>query len=75
LTDKGSSASQALLFENLLDNTRKTEFLKLISGYPFTIGIILVYFFMKNRESQFIIALLNGKYYGWKPERIRDAAG
>ncbi|MBI9103664.1 MAG: V-type ATPase subunit [Spirochaetales bacterium] len=73
--DKGSAASQAILFEQLLEATRKEEFMKLISGYPFTIGIVLVYFFMKNRESRFLMSVLNGKYYGWKSERIREVTG
>ena len=75
LADRGTHAAQALLFEQLLDETTKTEFIKLISGYPFTIGIILVYFFMKSRESRFIMGVLNGKYYGLKPDRIRDVTG
>ncbi len=75
LADKGNTASQALLFEQLLEETRKSEFLKLISGYPFNIGIILVYFFMKTRECRFLTGLLNGKYYGWKAERIREVTG
>lgn len=69
----GSSyAARALLFEQLLEETRKKEFMKIITGYPFTIGIVLVYFFLKSRENRFIMGILNGKYYGWNGDRIRE---
>ena len=69
------AATQAMLFEQILEETRKTEFMKLISGYPFTIGIILVYFFLKNRECRYLTGILNGKLYGWSPDRIREVTG
>ena len=66
-----TGSARALLFEQLLEETRRREFMKIITGYPFTIGIILVYFFLKDRETRFLRGVLNGKYYGWGIDRIR----
>ena len=56
-------SSQASMLEQLLDQTRKSKFMSLLGGYPFTIGIILVYFFLSEREYRFISSVINGKYY------------
>lgn len=68
----GSASSEAAYFEQLLAQIRKKEFVKIITGYPFTIGIVLVYFFLRNRESRFLTGVFNGKYYGWDSQRIRE---
>ncbi len=61
--DKSGFSAQAEMFEYLLDETRKAQFSKIITGYPFTVGIIFAYFFLCEREQRFIAAELNGKFY------------
>ncbi|MBI9105581.1 MAG: V-type ATPase subunit [Spirochaetales bacterium] len=63
ISDKHNFSGQALLLEQLLDETRKTKFTNLLIGYPFTVGIILVYLFMSEREMKYISSVLNRKYY------------
>lgn len=63
ISDKHNFSGQAVLLEQLLDETRKKKFNSLLIGYPFTVGIIIVYFFMSEREQKFISSSLNEKYY------------
>ena len=72
ISDKHNFAGQAVLFEQLLDDTRKRKFNSILAGYPFTIGIILVYFFMAERELKFISSVLNGKNYNFTSKRIEE---
>ena len=72
LSDKHNFSNQAILFEQLLDETRKNRFNRMLTGYPFTIGIILVFFFMVEREIKFISTLLNGKNYNIQNERLGE---
>ncbi len=72
ISDKHNFSSQAVIFEKLLDEIRKRKFSSILSGYPFTIGIILVYFFMSEREMNFISSVLNGKNYNYTPEKIEE---
>ena len=71
ISEKHNFSSQAQLFEQLLDETRKRIFNKILAGYPFTIGIVLVYFFMSERERNFISSVLNGKNYGYSVDGIK----
>ena len=70
----GSASARAAMFEQLLDQVRRKEFVKIITGYPFTIGIVLVYFFLRSRESRFLTTVFNGKFYGWEGSRMREFA-
>ena len=72
LADKHDFSSQAVFFEQLLNETRKNRFTKLLRGYPFTIGIILVYLFMVEREIKFISTVLNGKLYNIGSQRLGE---
>ena len=72
-SSRGSQAARAVLFEKLLEVTRLQEFMKLITGYPFTIGIVLVYFFLKEREIRFLVGVMNGKNYHWQEDKIRES--
>jgi V/A-type H+-transporting ATPase subunit C len=65
-------AAQTLRIEQYLGRIRKKEFLEILSGYPFTIGVVLAYFFMYIHEDQLIRAVINGKYYGWNEDHIRE---
>jgi V/A-type H+-transporting ATPase subunit C len=48
----------------------KIEVRKILTGYPFTIGIILAYFILKSDEIRKIMTVLNAKFYEWPEERI-----
>ena len=72
ISDKHNFSGQAVMFEQLLDEARKRKFTSILSGYPFTIGIILVYFFMSGRELNFIASVLNGKNYRFTSKRIEE---
>ncbi len=72
ISDKHNFSGQAVMFEQLLDETQKRKFTSILAGYPFTIGIILVYFFMSGRELNFIASVLNGKNYRFSSQRIEE---
>lgn len=72
ISDKHHFSGQALLFEQLLDETRKRKFSGILLGYPFTIGIILVFFFMSESEQRFISSVLNGKNYDFSSKQIEE---
>ncbi len=48
---------------------------KILSGFPFTIGIILSYVILKNREIKNIISIINAKNYGLQKEEISMLIG
>jgi len=50
--------------EDLLAEIHRTEARRALCGYPFTVGIILAYFVLKEAEIQRLVALLNAKAYG-----------
>ena len=72
ISDKHNFSGQAVLLEQLLGETRKTKFTNLLIGYPFTVGIILVYFFLTEREQKFIASVLNEKYYKLSSKKTEE---
>ena len=66
------STSRLLLIRRILDEIRKHEVNRILSGYPFTVGIILSYFVLKRDELKRIRTILNAKYYGIEQERIES---
>lgn len=66
------STSRLLLIRRILDEIRKNEVHRILSGYPFTVGIILSYFVLKRDELKKIRTILNAKYYGIEQERIES---
>lgn len=73
LTGKNENARQILLIENYLAKMRMKEYSQMLVGDAFSIGIILAYFFLSNREDAIIRAILSAKYYKWSEEKIREA--
>jgi V/A-type H+/Na+-transporting ATPase subunit C len=69
-----SVADQTLQVERYLFELRKKEFFSMLRGYPFSIGIVLAYFFLSERQDKLIRSLINGKYYGWDAQTIRGFA-
>ena len=69
-TQVAESRSRLVLIERILDQILAMEVRHALSGYPFTIGIILAYFLLKRRELKTVMTLLNAKYYQIPADRI-----
>lgn len=73
LLGKGTdSISRLTLMERILKQITLSQVEKLLAGYPFNIGILLAYFFLKRNEMQMIMTILNAKYYNLPEERIKS---
>ena len=55
---------------DMMEEIMKHEVKRILSGYPFTIGIILAYFMLKGDELRKVRTILNAKLYGLQQERI-----
>ncbi|MEJ2703516.1 MAG: V-type ATPase subunit [Sedimentisphaerales bacterium] len=66
------STSRLLLIGRILEEIMKHEVHRILSGYPFTIGIILSYFILKQNELKKIRTILNAKHYGIEQGRIES---
>ena len=66
------STSRLLLIRRILEEIMNHEVQRILSGYPFTIGIILSYFILKRNELKKIRTILNAKHYGIQQERIES---
>jgi len=64
--------SSLVLLEAILKEVLSVEIKRALLGYPFTLGIILAYFFLKRREVKRIILILNAKSYGLDEDRVRS---
>jgi V/A-type H+-transporting ATPase subunit C len=75
LTPREATESYArlVLIERILAEILMLEVRHLLSGYPFTIGILLAYFVLKSAEIRRIKTVLNAKFYNWPEERIMAA--
>jgi V/A-type H+-transporting ATPase subunit C len=67
--EPSSGASGLLLIERILGEIVLQEARKTLMGYPFTIGVVLVYFLLKRQEMQRIMTVLNAKQYGLSADR------
>ena len=56
--------------EKITEQILLYEARKILFGPPFTIGIILTYFVLKQHEMKKIMTILNAKNYNYQPERI-----
>lgn len=68
-------AAETLRLETYLSSERSKEYRSLLAKDPFTVGVILAYFYYYRRENTHIRAILNGKYYGYTEEKIREVVG
>lgn len=73
MTSADENANHILMIEDYLAQTRKKEFMKILSGRPFNIGIALSYFFLYKDEEKMIRSILSAKFYKWDESRIREA--
>ncbi len=67
------SYTRLVMIERILAEILLLEVRHLLSGYPFTIGILLAYFVLKSAEIRRIMTTLNAKFYDWPEERIMAA--
>jgi V/A-type H+-transporting ATPase subunit C len=66
------SASRLLLIRRIMEEIMKQEVQRILTGYPFTVGIILAYFVLKKNELDHIRVILNAQQQGMQPERIES---
>ncbi|MFA5468796.1 MAG: V-type ATPase subunit [Sphaerochaetaceae bacterium] len=67
-----SSEQLTLLVESYLFKIRREEYRKMLRGNPFTIGTILAYFFLEERQNSMVRTIINGVNYGWEAEAIEE---
>jgi V/A-type H+-transporting ATPase subunit C len=65
------STSRFLLIERVLEQIIMHEIRRILSGNPFTIGIILSYFILKRNEMRKVQTILNAKQYNIAEDRIK----
>lgn len=63
LSSEVNLKNKMILIHDVLNEFMLIEIRNTLSHYPFTIGIIIVYFLLKEIETNNIISILNLKYY------------
>lgn len=63
--------ARLVLIERILQQIMLHEVGRLLSGHPFTIGVVLAYMVLKRNEIRTLMTILNAKLYGLPHERIR----
>ncbi|MDD2296542.1 MAG: V-type ATPase subunit [Sphaerochaetaceae bacterium] len=71
-SDITTAEYQTLLVEKYLFKVRKKDFQVILRGNPFTIGTILAYFFLEERQNAIIRTIINGIHYGWEASAIQE---
>ena len=66
------SGTRLQLVGRILEEIRRQEVHRILSGYPFTVGIVLAYFVLKRDELKRIRTIMNAKYYGKPQEQIES---
>ena len=74
-TTMEENARQIMLIENYLGKWRAKAYQRLLLGKPFSIGVVLSYFFLERQEDSLIQAVLSAKSYNWDEGKIREALG
>ena len=75
LTTVEENNREIVLIEAYLGERRKKEYKKILMGDPFSIGVVLAYFFLCLQEDGNLRAILSGKYYGQSEAKIREGLG
>lgn len=68
--DMRERSSRLLFIEKITEHILLYQARKILIGPPFTIGIILTYFILKQHEMKKILTILNAKNLNYQPERI-----
>lgn len=66
------SASRLLLIRRIMEEIMRQEVHRILTGYPFTVGIILAYFLLKREELNKIRIILNAQQQDIQAERIES---
>ncbi len=74
-TTMEENARQIMLIEKYLGERRQKAYQRLLLGKPFSIGVVLSYFFLERQEDSLIQAVLSAKSYSWDEGKIREALG
>lgn len=69
-TPEGDRLRSLALLEGVLQEVLHHEVHKVLGGYPFTIGIVIAYVFLKQNEIRSITTVLNGRFYELDPAGI-----
>ncbi len=72
-SSESNSEGTLAVIEDLLRQIRRDETMRLLKGYPFTVGIILAYIFLKRKEIGTVVSLLNAHFYGVSQNRMRES--
>jgi V/A-type H+/Na+-transporting ATPase subunit C len=72
LSQATGSTSGLVLIGRILEEIRQQEIRRILTGDPFTIGIIVVYFLLKRKELSTLRRLLTAKQYGREPNTIES---
>jgi len=67
-------SQQLIELENYLFSSRKDEFTSLMRKDPFTIGIILSYFFLEDKQDNLVKTIINGVHFQLSTTKIRELA-
>jgi V/A-type H+/Na+-transporting ATPase subunit C len=67
---KDLAQDNVLLIENFLYEILLREVKAALSGFPFTIGTVMGYLVLKQKETKNILSLLHAKEYGWQRGEI-----
>jgi len=68
---QSSVSNRILIIEGILQTILENEIRKMLSGYPFTIGIVVSYFLIKRREISRIMTILNAINYHLDQDSIK----
>ncbi|MBT3275617.1 MAG: V-type ATPase subunit [Spirochaetales bacterium] len=71
-TKSANKYTKHLILERIMDEVVSLEIRRVLTAYPFTLGIILSYFILKRRETRRIKLVLNGIFYGLDEDRIQN---
>ena len=74
-TTMEENARQIMLIEDYLAKWRAKAYQRLLLSKPFSIGVVLSYFFLERQEDSLIQAVLSAKSYNWDEGKIREALG
>ncbi len=69
--EKEIGVSRLYILEKILNKVIQQEIRKILSGPPFTIGILLAYFLLKEYELKKIMMILNAVAYGINENQIK----
>lgn len=58
------------LLSSMLQEVLLHEVHRVLGGYPFTVGVILAYVFLRQNEARMIRTVLNARYYSLEPSAI-----